>query len=576
VTTLVDKLKQPRTTYEWLNLTLLIACFLIVALIPILISWNRRFEVDEIEHIYASYSVAQGRLLYKDIWQGHHPLLYHLCSLLIFKDDPSFSYRAARALMLCFFAGQVLLACFAAFRLGGGLAARITATVLMLQTVFCNRGLDVRPEVPSAFCITASFALLLSRFPPLTVHVIQALLLSAGFLFSQKAALACPVFAGWWLLAAWRQRRPTLLLAPLLVWCVPVAAYALYMVEAGNFWDYWANVVRSATPFVTREATFVGDVIDNSFILRREIPHNVFYAVGLILGIPSGLWSWRTRPKLAFGACLCLTLAMSLKLNPFPYAYNYLAFIPTGSVLIGVLVADWAGRWRITDVSLRSLALLLACTALSGATAVPFLVENTRPAWLQRRQLETLTEVSRVTAPDDAVFDQMGMYFRPNGHWQYVLNLTQVQRFEQGKSRYTKLEEEIAERQVVAIILNYRTAGLAQRRPLFADFVKRHFVHYDGNIWLQGIAIENLSPDETRSFDALKTKSMIFQGVGEILLDGKPFVAGLVTSGRHTISATGPSVRGKLILAGPLPSTDPPREPTPLYSDDEDLRREML
>ena len=44
----------------------------------LLLIWRRSFDPDEMEHLHAAWSFAQGQTLYKDFFELHGPLFYFL------------------------------------------------------------------------------------------------------------------------------------------------------------------------------------------------------------------------------------------------------------------------------------------------------------------------------------------------------------------------------------------------------------------------------------------------------------------------------------------------------------------
>src|SRR5207253_10387294 len=69
--------------------------------LAVAIAWNRSYQVDEVEHIHAAYNIRDGRVLYRDFWQSHSPLLYVLLTPVIDVNDPVASYHARRLVSLC-------------------------------------------------------------------------------------------------------------------------------------------------------------------------------------------------------------------------------------------------------------------------------------------------------------------------------------------------------------------------------------------------------------------------------------------------------------------------------------------
>ena len=96
---------QPSEPIASIVFGVIIGCWLILGTtLALSISQNRAFQVDEVEHLHASYHVASDRSLYNEIWQPHNPLLYWLVGSVTDPSDPVTSYRRGRAMMLaCLF-----------------------------------------------------------------------------------------------------------------------------------------------------------------------------------------------------------------------------------------------------------------------------------------------------------------------------------------------------------------------------------------------------------------------------------------------------------------------------------------
>ena len=61
---------------------------------------NRWWCVDELEHLHATWCVAQGQLPYRDFFEHHTPLLYYLLAPIAALLKPELSYDRALALIL--------------------------------------------------------------------------------------------------------------------------------------------------------------------------------------------------------------------------------------------------------------------------------------------------------------------------------------------------------------------------------------------------------------------------------------------------------------------------------------------
>ena len=180
----------------------LLGTFFVVALVLLWpISWNRPFQVDEVEHVHAAYNVRMGRLIYEDFRQTHNPLLYFALRPLVGPEDPVGTYHRARLLTTALFTLTVVLCGLCAGRLGGLPAGLLAAGLALVHTTFADRGPEIRPDGPVALCLSAALLVELSGMRRLRRYGVEALLLSVAFLLTNKASFACFAFGCLWLFA---------------------------------------------------------------------------------------------------------------------------------------------------------------------------------------------------------------------------------------------------------------------------------------------------------------------------------------------------------------------------------------
>jgi hypothetical protein len=513
------------------------------------VSWNRDFQVDEVEHIHSAYNWADGRRIYADFWEGHNPLLYLLLRPVVDAERPISTYRSARAVMLAFLAGTVLLAGFAAARLAGSAAAGILAAgLLLVHSTYVERGIEVRPDGALAFCTAGALAAGLLRRSALERALVQAAFLSAGFLFTQKAVFHCTAFGCLWLWQAWRERRPALVALPVGLWTLPVAAAALVLAATDSLAAYLQYNVANQLQVVGRTALSEHAFAPWSF-LRQEGLRNLFFMVASAAALPFA--ALRAR-ELGFAAFLCAVLLAYLWVNPGPYPYLHVGVLPAFAVLAAAAI----GRTLLAAATpLAAGAMVALCLALAASTSVPRLVAKTVPA--NGIQLATLAEIGRITAPDDRVFDLAGLYLRPDAYPIFVMTGIMMGRYRAGG--FPPIAPALDANQTVAAILNYRIGWLPEPD---ARFLREHFVHYGGNILVLGTRLDGLQPGESRPFRVLKTAPFRQQGSGSLRVDGQPFSRGILERGAHVLSSDDGIASGKLILdtPEPHPTGAPPRD----------------
>lgn len=539
-----------------------LAALLLAAGLTALISWNRNFQVDEVEHIHSAYEMAEGRRIYADFWEGHNPLLYTVLSPLVDAEQPVVTFRRARGLMLAILACSIALAAFAATRLGASPAAgALAAGLLLLNSTFVERGIEVRPDGALALCVLGALAAGLLRRPTLQRSLVQALLLSAAFLFTQKAVFQCVAFGCLWVWQAVRERRASLVLLPVALWLVPVAATVIWLVRIDAFSAYLQyNVmsqVRIAAGVAFREQTF-GPA---AFLWQEGMRNLLFMLLAMASLGYAAIGVARRRPRmdeLAFPTFLCAVGLAYLWASPGPYPYLHVAVIPVFAVLGASTFVRLARCSPARSTRMGVAGTVALALVLTGLTSLPRLAAKARVGNLA--QLALLEETQRITSPDDRVFDLVGLYLRPNGYPIFTMPFLMIARYKAGG--FPPIVPALDANQTVAVLANYRIFALPE-----ADlaFLSAHFVQYVGNLFVLGTQVDGLAAGEERRFRVLKTKPFRFEGKGTLLVDGMPFTQGELARGEHVLSSeTGVGI-GRLRLDTPDPQPGPPGPPIPLY-----------
>lgn len=544
----------------------LLGVFFVVTLVLLWTSsWNRPLQVDEVEHLHAAYNVRMGRLIYEDFRQTHNPLLYFVLRPLIAPEDPVGSGRRARLLTTAFFTLTVALCGLCAGRLGGLPAGLLAAGLALGHTTFADRGFEVRPDGPVALCLTAALLAELSGMRRLRRYAVEALLLAVAFLFTNKAAFAGFAFGCLWLAAAVRRRRWSLVAVPMAVWILPLALALALMAAAGNLEGFLAANVGDALGEITQTAPHTRgslpvDVAAKYLGLesRRNLVFCALAVAGWLLGLVRGI---RDRGgRLAFVVFLASVLFASLWLNPYPFPYLHVTVLPPFVVLAALAgtraAATRIAAWR-TGGAGPSFSVIVLLLVGAACQSLPYLLERSAPG--DGRQLAVLREIGRVTEPDDAVFDMVGLYFRPDASRVYIMTGVTLERYRRG--RFPRIADELRRSQAVAFVYNYRIGLLTGGEK---KFLEEHFAHYDGNLSLLGTRLP-IAPGESMTFEVLKSKPFRYDGGGAILVDGQPFRRGFLERGPHRVTRVEGRGRDRLIMDTPPPVPWPPRPPVELF-----------
>jgi hypothetical protein len=550
----VNDLVTPRRKLDTLVAGVAVALMLAAAGLAVTVSHARAFQVDEVEHIHAAYHLRSGRVIYSEFWETHQPLLYGLLAPLVDPSDPVATFRRARVVMLGVMFGSIMLAGWCARRLAGTWAGAVTAGLLLLHTTYVERGIEVRPDGVLALCSVLALAIELSSLPRRRRNALEALVLSAAFLATQKAVFVCFAFGCLWLVCAMRERKPGDVALPMAVWIAPLALTITAFALLGNLDDYLRLCYGYTAGQLMRSDAVGGPFPPWEFLFREASRNRFFSAASLAALAYCGLAvrrayqrsGWAADRRLLFPAVLAATVLVALKLNPFPYPYLHVTALPVVAVMAGVFVGRAPGELARGAHPSTGPRLAIGSMLLASLFALPRLIVKAAPDTAY--QFALLTEVQRATATDDTVFDAVGLYFRADAYPVFAMTHVGARKYWRGV--YPPMIPYLREREVVAMMTNYRHAWLPRADQ---EFFQDHFVRYTGDLFLLGTPIYDLQPGAGRSFEVLKEKPFRYEGDGAISIDGLPFTRGVLAKGTHEIMVDRRVGAGRLIMDTPEP-----------------------
>ena len=529
---------------------------LLGTLILCAISWHRAFQVDEVETIHAAYNVASGKLIYRDFWQGHHPLLYWLLGAVLPVDAPAAAFHLSRGLALLVLGTTVALSARVTARLGG--LPLLTASVLLLHTTFVERGMEVRPDGLMTLLVVAALSVgTSSAGSPRRRGVIQGVLLGVAFLVTQKAAIASFAFGCVWLYEAMRSRDPLRVLLPCLFWGIPFAAMLAGLGLAGGLDEYVRY--NLSHPVESMEGSAGASAARFSALgpILVEGTRNIAFMIAGLAALLSCAVGLRARPAVGPVVVLAVVWGLGLFVMPFPYPYSHVGGLPALAILLGVwlprIASRDAGKAKGEDAgeaessgSVRAdarVALVLAaflCAVM--LTSVPRLLrETTRD---NAYQLHLLERVQALTEPGDRVFDLAGLYFRDDAYPVYLMTGAHFVRYQQGD--YPPIAAWLREHGLDLFVVNYRLKWLTG-----ADraFLQSHFVRVEPNLFLSGSDLDGLPPGAAKTFEVTRAGEYRFDGAGALLVDGVSFVRGRLERGSYSLETPSGIERGRLVRA---------------------------
>jgi hypothetical protein len=361
------------------------------------------FDKDEIEHVHAAWLIAAGLHPYRGFFEHHHPLLwYGLRGLLPVLPASSTALVLIRMLMLAQTVGIAVLTWILARRTIGRPGAWLAVALLLSMSGFGRNAYTIRPDVPQTLCVLAGAVCLTDRSRRAACASVAGLLFGVGVLFSLKAVLATAATGA--LLLMWRQRRhvDTRFVVAFVLSCIgPIAAYALYLLAAGEVRDYYVS------NWMINAVITLGEWDSRAPRPASIVPDLLFWA----LGIGGAVWLMITRPRIETGMAVANgvgTAAMMIAAGRWESRSVMLAapFLATTAATAVVVLAERLSTWHTATLTvtaclppLVSLALMLPETSGTQRARIDYVLENTVEA--------------------DAVYDANGLFnlFRPDLHY---------------------------------------------------------------------------------------------------------------------------------------------------------------
>lgn len=549
-----------------------VVALLVGTLLRISIAVHRDYQVDEVEHVHSAYNVHTGKTIYRDFLETHTPLLYAILQPLVFKDNPALTFLACRLLMC---AVSVLILVFT-YKIGGVLfsprIAVVAVLLLTFHTTFAERSIEVRPDPWMTLFFLAAFWLELRAPDRIKESSVSGLLMGISFLFTQKTFFGCLILGVLWVLKAVKKRTAMPVLAPVALFLLPISLSFLYFWHAGAITDYFTRCFWNPSHTLGRMIPIKNGSFSPMPFLLHEGKRNVLFMISASLGLIGLLAAFEPVKKFrAFQATLsdpgsmnqlswllAITIwTASLWINPVSYPYYHVAVLPFLALASSWLIV----RLGVNIVDKNETGRIVYALVLSGLIlwpAFPRILSKTVDT--KSYQLKMLREIQSITAEDDSVLDLTGLYFRSDGCWSFFMTGLMLELYRFGF--YPPIVPQMISNQTVAVMSNYRTEVLPASE---LSFIRNHFVHYKGNIFVEGCYLTNATEGSVKECEVLKGRTFRFLGPAHSLeIDGVSFERGPLTEGTHSLKALKPIPKGVLIM-DPPGATFPVEPPRPLY-----------
>ena len=511
---------------------LTLAVLLLLVGVAVWLAAIKRFSIDELDYAHAAWLVAHGQVPYRDFFDHHFPLLYLLLSPVFrLLGDRSTAILVLRWLMLVPLATILGTAAWLGRRAMGAFGAALAPAVLLLVPTFTRFAVEVRPDPLALALFLVALVLLATAGEHGREHWSGAAL-GLAVCSSQKVLVFGAGFAVVFVLGLIDRRgrrraalrHPGRFLAGFLLALAPFFAWLAASRALGPFWIWcfrWSALHEhqpqafSPLPDLLHVVVPYGWILALAlvgfFALARRVEHP--WQLVLLVGWPLAWISWA--------------------LETAPYPYSMLPALALSGVLAPFGLAATArllgrrGKGVQAAAPFAAAALALLCLVPFTLALRGIAVPDNAP------QLRLLATLDRLTDPADPVYANSGSAVaRPHPDFFYFTNAFLRRMLPARFAR--EVPRRILETGTVAWIRDIRFETLP---PSLKAFLTRHFVPYDGDLWLWGEAF--LPSEPPHPFLAVRTDEYFLLGASSIVVDGRrvgpaPFRLG---KGEHRVEA---------------------------------------
>jgi hypothetical protein len=418
---------------------ILLALCVLVSLLGLRIAFgqDRFLDPDELEHLNGAFFISQGETIYGSFFENHPPLLvWALQPIVRMNESPGAMIESARIAILFVQLGILALVFAIARRLAGGLAGIVAPILLLAQSFFYGKTLEVRPDVPG----TLFFMLALERMGAPAAEsgsrrlVLIGAYLSIGGLFTPKliyaaagAALALAIARHWKSETRWRSMLQSLLWIALGGTLV-AALVSAELARQGLFTGFFEDAVLQSFRMTIDNVDWFRQVFIHA-TANTDAATWVLSIIGLGVALYSNHRGWLTDARRCEAAILIGSAAFGIAglfAIEAPLPQYYLSFIPQCLILASWAISSGVGGIRARGgVWAASAALVLA---LAICLTLPLQYQLKRIDTYER-QLDIINTVRAVTRPDQRVFScWSGLYLTRLPAYRYFFLNSDVQR----------------------------------------------------------------------------------------------------------------------------------------------------
>jgi len=378
------------------------------------------FDPDEMQHLHIAWCIAQGMIPYRDFFEHHTPLMHFALAPLLARSSVATDADAAVAFILGVRRAMVLnTAALLTFLFLLGRQWRnwrvglLAAVLLVNETIFLGKTLEIRPDGPGVTILLAALGLLLAglRSGRPGPFLAGGVVLGGAVVCSLKTLFVGPPLALsllWYL--AWRRSWASLRNVACcgLGFGVPLLLLAAGFAWHGAFFDLVEGTLVVSAQWKERFSPlpYLLEIVRVSPVACL-LALLAFARYLVQLRRPEAVERGDYLVVLAFAGLFGGTFLVSV-----PWPQYHLLYLPLGALLAAGLVVELVPR----DGVLAAVLLALAVG--------PLLALREWPDQLNDHSLRQLRFVIENSRPDETVLDgwMSRAPFRPHAYRYYFLN----------------------------------------------------------------------------------------------------------------------------------------------------------
>lgn len=251
-------------------------------------SISKRLDPDEIEHAHTTWLIWQGKEIYIDFFQHHHPFLSYMLVPVVNAFGASIETIMVERRVMLVLALAILFVTWLIAKRAFGRREIAVASVILTATLgsFFMKAIEIRPDVPQTLAGLLSIYFLLVYYDKKSLKslVASSVFLAVSFLFLQKSMILV-FLVGVMLAYDCLKKRVEVKHAALYgaVFILCIAPYYIYLVLSGSFSMYvmmnW--VLNAHIPQHFGKQTFILETV------RINVLTFVLFALGVIMLVRS-------------------------------------------------------------------------------------------------------------------------------------------------------------------------------------------------------------------------------------------------------------------------------------------------